>query len=170
MTTNPFNNKLDYALYQEVSSSHPDKKKIKALMEKGANISALTTWGKSLLMYAIFDVEPDSDLKNIQLIINLGTDLNYTVEGLNCLSDACRTENLELIELLLKAGANPNCISEEPEVRWSLLDWAEADWEYEDFHETDKVEITEKIIALLKSYGAKEAIELMADNHKNNKS
>jgi hypothetical protein len=82
-------------------------------------------------------------------------------EGFNCLFDAALTQKPELVELLLKSGANPNCVSSD--TAESLLDWAVFEQFYQKNEERGGAEPMEKIVQLLKNYGAKSNSEIFAD-------
>lgn len=154
-------NILDNQLFSEFSRSNPDEKTIYSLINQGANINAIDCKGDSVLIDAISNVQDGLDIKFIQLIIDLGADLDYADEGFNCLFDASLTQRPELVELLLKAGANPNCVSSEDAE--SLLDWAEFDQFYEENEERGGAEPMTKIVELLKKYGAKSISEIFVD-------
>jgi ankyrin repeat protein len=91
---------LDNQLFWEFSKSNPDEKAIRSLIEQGADINSIDCKGDSVLMDAISNVQDGLDLKFIQLIIDLGADLDYAEEGFNCLFDASLTQRPELVELL----------------------------------------------------------------------
>jgi|SRR5690554_3454556 len=147
------NSKLKDTLLGELSKDKPNEDLIRSLMKEGANIN---------VMDVITDVDNGLDIKYIQLIIDLGANLNYEDEGFNCLADACMIRNYELVELLLKAGANPNCISTESAE--SLLDYIEfEEWFEENENGESNLEL-KRIIQLLKDYGAKNISELYSDN------
>ncbi len=154
-------NILDNQLFSEFSKLNPDEKTIRSLINQGANINAIDFYGYSVLMNAISDVELGLDIKFIQLIIDLGADLDYAEEGFNCLFDASLTEIPELVELLLKSGANPNCISSESEE--SLLDWAEFKQVYKESEDCDGAESMAEIVEILKKYGAKSISEIFVE-------
>ena len=149
-------------LIEELKSANPSEEKIRKFVAAGADI------GWDFLKEMIQALMPPHDhlgkfygkvpdLKLFQLLIDLGADINYKADGFNCLYDAALAWQPDLVELFLKAGANPNCISDEtPE---SFLDWVENDM----WHEEGNIggdEILPKIIELLKSYGAKGLREL----------
>jgi hypothetical protein len=152
---------LDNQLFWEFSKSNPDEKAIRSLIEQGADINSIDCKGDSVLMDAISNVQDGLDLKFIQLIIDLGADLDYAEEGFNCLFDASLTQRPELVELLLKAGANPNCVASESAE--SLLDWVEFDKFYEETEDCGGAEPMTKIVELLKKYGAKSISEIIVD-------
>ncbi len=150
----------DNKLFLELTQANPNKEEIHTLIKQGANINAINTIEDSMLQVAINETEYfDLPLANIQLIIDLGADLEYGTEGFNCLFDACLTQNYNLVELLLKAGANPNCIST-VSYRESLLDWAECDRFVEENNGESGAKAMAEIIKLLKKFGAKHFTEL----------
>ena len=154
-------NKLDNSLFAAIAKDNPDEKKIRDLISKGANINAVCKTGDSVIMNAISNVRFGLDLKFIKLLIDLGANLNYTEDGFNCLFIASLTWNVELVEMLLKAGADPNCVSIDP--CESLLDWAEFDQWYNENEEFEGAEPMAKIVQLLKNYGAKPISEISAE-------
>ena len=157
-------NKLDNSLFAEFTKEKPDENIINDLIKKGANINAIDCKGDNVLIDAISNVRDGMDIKFIQLILDLGADINYSEEGFNCLFDACLSCNIELVEMFLMAGVNPNCISSE--TAESLLDWAEFDqWYSEDceFEDKQNAVAMKKIVRLLKKYGAKNVSILYAE-------
>jgi ankyrin repeat protein len=158
-------NPIDNLLYEEIIKKDTDKNKVIELISSGANINAVSRYGDSILKELIRNWEADGgNLKFdiIKLLIDLGVDINYTLEGFNCLFDAWLRHSPCLVELLLKIGANPNCVSTDtPE---SLLDWIEWDRHFEvDIEKTTDIQWIEemdKIIELLKKYGAKTKKEI----------
>lgn len=162
-----FNNDLDNQLFAEFRKDNPNELRIRALLKQGANINAIDSIGYSILMNAI---EYDLDIKMIQLIIELGADINYECDGLNCLDNACGANNIELVELLLKAGANPNCVVCEY-VNGELRDYGRSlldDYsQHESYNRTmacnfdeAEIKIMGKIVHLLEEYGAKTFSEI----------
>jgi ankyrin repeat protein len=163
-------NQLDNSLYEEIMKKDSDKNKIHELITFGANINATSKYGDSLLKEVIHNWEADGGnikFEIIKLLIDLGIDINHTVEGFNCLFDAWLRYNPDLVELLLKNGANPNCISTDTDE--SLLDCVKWDRHFEVDLEgtTDKrwIEEMDKIISLLQSYGAKTKKEVNLDTN-----
>jgi hypothetical protein len=160
-------NRLDNALFREFLKDNPSEQYIRELIAKGANINAIDNKGDSVLIDAIGNTskgyDNPLDILFIQLIIDLGADVNYTEENcFNCLFDAALTYNPVLVELLLKAGANPNCISVEDSE--SLLDWAYFEWRYVELEYDDEAtKQMEVIVKLLEKYGAKFSRDLFAD-------
>lgn len=150
----------DNKLFLELKQTTPNKEEIHILIEQGANINAINNIEESILQITINETEYfDLPLANVQLIIYLRADLEHGTEGFNCLFDACLTQNYTLVELLLKAGANPNCISTTSDHE-SLLDWAECDRFVEENNGESGAKAMAKIIKLLKKFGAKHFTEL----------
>lgn len=157
---------LNNLLFAELDNEQPDEQVICDLIAKGANINAVNSLG-SVIINAISN---RLNLKYIQLLIDLGANLNYAEEGFNCLYDASLTMRPDLVEMLLKTGTNPNCVSQD--FNESLLEWAEFDqWyeatKYNNWFEAvenkGEAKTMEKIVVLLKQYGAKPTEELKAD-------
>jgi hypothetical protein len=122
-------NELDNALFIEVNKPMLNRGKIRSLIAQGANINAYDKNGydvfQNLLFYQISqDMDEDDfeiNLDDIQFAIDMGADVNNPIkskgqEGYNCLYLAVCSEGLvkqhtttvALIEMLLKAGADPN--------------------------------------------------------------
>lgn len=154
-------NEIDNQLFSEFSKDNPDENIIRDLIKCGANINAIDCKGDSVLIDAISNIQDGLDIKFIQLIIDLGVNLDYAEEDFNCLYDAILTKKLELVELLLKSGANPNCVS--TETAESLLDWTECDKWFEENIARPGSENMAEIVQLLKNYGAKSISEIFAD-------
>ena len=135
------NNPLDNQLFVEFHKNEIDKEKIHSLVEQGANVNATDEIGWNLLWHYIFDredeyrdeIEAKIDLSDIQFLLDLGIDINYTCDknsgfdGLNCLYITIMAKDYETTEFLLKAGANPNCVAEDSGDVETLLD--RATWE-----------------------------------------
>jgi ankyrin repeat protein len=146
-------NELDNALFWEFNKPEIDKEKVRELIAQGANINAVSEFlDNNILISAIaYQDWHEINLDALQFLLDLGV-INYTYEGTNCLYMACLTQDVELVEFLLKAGANPNCRVEPHE---SLLDWAvfeEGLFEI-DGYEKDRKNM-EDIILILRKYGA----------------
>ncbi len=154
---------IDNLLFVELSKEDPSEKNIRKLISQGANINAIDNSDESLLINAINFMHDGLDLKFIKLIVELGADVNYTEDGLNCLYNAYFTNNPELVEFLLKSGANPNCVSTEQDICLSILDWIEIDVIYEESRETVISEETMNIIQFIKDYGGKNALEMQSE-------
>lgn len=151
-------------LWAELISEKPSEIKIRQLVNQGAQIK-----GDFLieLMYLIYP--PDTwtqrrgrglDLNFVNLLIELGADLNFKSNGVNCLWAACNTYNPDLVELLLRKGSNPNCVSKKD--NQSTLDWAHSllDLETTIYHRSCDKPLQE-IVELLEKYGAKSLSELI---------
>ena len=153
-------------LFKELVKENPNLKKIESLVNNGEDINAINSYGECIIAHTILNQNAINNEKLIFLVdalIKLGADINYESEGSNCLFDACLTRNIKLIELLLKQGANPNCISDDLD---SLLDWAEFEEWVTDREIISNEQIGDskanmhEIITLLKRYGAKSIEEL----------
>ncbi len=147
------NNALDNALFAEFAKEMPDEQWIHTLIQQGADINAIDLKGESVLIDAIGNINFGLDKKYIQLIVDLGANLEYSNDGLNCLYDAVLTMNYDIVELLLNAGANPNCFSIESSA--SLLDWAESKLYYEWLKNNGNAEMMVPIVQLLKRHHAR---------------
>jgi ankyrin repeat protein len=162
MTNKYTNINLDNSLFIEINKKSPSDEKIRNLVRKGANINALDCENENLLYHALCNICDTSSVNLIRLLIELGINLNYAQDNcFNCLSMAFHKGNISVIEMLLKAGANPNCIIHELDL--SLLDLAELDVLYEETQENDEdVEFMKDVIELLKKHGAKSSSEIIA--------
>ena len=147
------NNALDNALFAEFAKEMPDEQRIHSLIQQGADINAIDLKGESVLIDAIGNINFGLDKKYIQLIVDLGANLEYSNDGLNCLYDAVLTMNYDIVELLLNAGANPNCFSIESSA--SLLDWAESRLYYEWLKDNGNADLLAPIVQLLKRHHAR---------------
>ncbi len=154
-------NDLDNSLFAEFAKDKPDEQRVCDLITRGANINAIDCKGDSVLIDAISNIQYGLDIKFIQMLVDLGADLDYTEEGFNCLFHAALTQKPEVVELLLKAGANPNCVSSD--TAESLLNWAEFDQFIKETEDRGGAEPMQKIVQLLKDYGAKSISEIFAD-------
>ena len=169
MKTSWSENELDNSLFAELISNAPSETKIRELVLKGANINAVSVYGEDVLIHAIGCViSPDVveywgqglDIHFIQLLIELGANVNYIDDdNCNCLWSAMHVWIPELLEMLLKAGANPNLISQGENM--TILDWLSADQHYEEANmNRGGAEPLAKMVALLKQYGAKYTSEI----------
>ena len=159
---------LTQLLWAELSLLVQSEEKIRQLVGDGADISG------DFLETAIMCVRPPHvqeetgkkglDIKWVMLLIELGADMDYHDEDeFNCLWDAGDVWHPELLEFMLKRGANPNCIS----FGESLLDWFISDrWHEESTWGNSRkgLEPIAKVIELLKQYGAKHTSELLPSN------
>ena len=146
---------LDKQLWEEFDKPSLNENIIYDLLGKGANINSVNDIGDNLLINCIFH---DSDINIIKIIIELGININYADEGgFNCLFFAYLTNRSDLVELLLEKGAEPQYLSMESFE--TLLDWIETNrWfhiEVEKDVDINWINNDEKIINLLKAYGAK---------------
>jgi len=165
------NNLLDNQLFVELHKPKIDKEKIHLLIEQGANINATDEIGWNLLWHYIFEredewrdeIESKIDLAEIQFLIDLGIDIDFAWDkqnsgygGLNCLYITIMAKDYETTEFLLKAGANPNCITVNSGETESLLD--RATWELGTYAGLKKnkiwTETDNAIWGLLCNYGA----------------
>ncbi|MFZ4544895.1 MAG: ankyrin repeat domain-containing protein [Saprospiraceae bacterium] len=151
-------NELDSELFQAFAEQDSDLAKIADLITAGANIDAENEEGDTILMLACDACQTEEDLDKVKLILELGADINYEKDGLNCLFDAYRTWVPELVELLLRSGADPNCYSTNGD--GALLDWVANDlWMYKDKNMAQGGPLT-KIYQMLKEFDAKTSREL----------
>jgi len=160
MTYNYSDNDLDNRLFNEIlHKANPDKKVLLELIRLGANINAVDKTEESLLSCAVVEVSFGLDISIIQFLIDLGADVNYTMDGFNCLFESTINCNVEVMKILLKSGADPNCVSTEgpPE---SILDWTEAKQWIEETMGSENAKPLAEMILLLKSYGAKNLSEI----------
>jgi len=159
-------NELNSKLRQLSLKDSFDENAIRALVAEGANVNCVIG-GESLLMEVVFSLELDADISVVQLLVELGADVNFeSDDGLTALSDACTVCNSKLVEFLLSQGANPNIVIDQRE---SLLDMVEFDLfvcesekirSYSDKpYELMAREIT-IFIENLKAYGAKKLNDL----------
>jgi uncharacterized protein len=78
--------------------------KIKVLIKAGADVNIKDEYGKTALMYA---AEQSGHLEKVKLLVEAGADINAKDNtGNNVLSFAKKSENNEIIQLLIKAGAS----------------------------------------------------------------
>ena len=157
-----FGNIIDNCLFKSILSENIEE--IEKLLEKGANINANNKYEDSMLMGYIRDKESDINLEFIKYLIGKNIDTNYEVEGFNCLFNVYLANRSDVFEYLLKNGTNAHCIS--TDTAETLLDWIEFDVRYEksDSRTTKEwIDESEKIIKLLKKYGAKNAEECKTD-------
>ncbi len=113
--------------------------------------------------------EPPISIEAVELLIEAGADPNHDPgNGMRPLANAYWSYRRDLVELLLRHGAEPNFIVEENE---SLLDMAECSywidkeqigtaWQ-KDYHQSD-VEKQGQIVDILKAAGAKSMQEMVA--------
>ena len=93
-------------------------------------------------------------LSDIKHLIEHGANINYQEnDNFNCLYSAYYTEDITLIDELLKLGANPNTI--ESFEKESLLDWANFERWYIGEICNESIDFIDSYIELLIKYGAK---------------
>jgi len=153
-------NKLDNELFLETSKKYPDEDKIKKLIQDGANINAVDCIKHTVIGNLISAMDHEkTDIKYLQFLINLGADINLRVGGMNCLFDAVFTYRKDIFELLLKEGADPNCIIDDEGI--TILDMIIDDKYFcEMENDINEGKIQEEIENLLVNYGAKQSKEL----------
>lgn len=85
--------------------SEGNSKKVKELIENGANVNETNEHGSSVLRHAVFNQNFDI----IKLLIEKGADVNARDQnGDFLLNDAVGKENLKVIEFLIEKGAKVN--------------------------------------------------------------
>ena len=145
---------IDKALWAELECENPSEGRIRTLVERGAIIKGEFLWD------VILDLVPNPDyggealdLKYVELLINLGAEVNYQNEGSNSLwpASVC-IRNSALVELLLRKGANPNCYSKESQS--TIISEEGFDERNSDTTDEETKELF-KCMDLLKQYGAK---------------
>jgi ankyrin repeat protein len=101
----PMGNDMDGELIQAVKRGDPQS--VRTLLDNGGNVNAAQNDGTSALAWAVYhDNEPVVDL-----LVNYGdgADVNAPNEyGINPLHLACMNQNAEMVNKLLRAGADPN--------------------------------------------------------------
>ena len=146
---------IDKALWAELECENPSEGRIRSLVEQGANIKG------EFLSNVILSLVPNLDyggkvlnLKYIELLINLGAEVNYREdEGFNSLWEASICiYNSELVALLLLLGADPNSYSKENQS--TILSAVIFDEWVGDRSEEESAELF-KCMVILKKYGAK---------------
>jgi hypothetical protein len=156
MYENDFNTDIDNQLFATITSENIAT--IKSLVNSGANINAIDKRYDNMIMKYLQEKEHESNIEIIKSLVELGINTNYEAEGFNCLFNAYLANRADIVEYLLKAGTSAQCISTDS--CETLLDWIEWDIEFEkDEHRTAIEWITEseKILQLLRNYGAKNA-------------
>lgn len=145
-------------LWLELINPHPSEVKIRQLVKEGAyikgpfliellNLIYPSTTNSSIIPARI-------ELNIVGLLIELGADINYLQEGITPLHKACETYNPELVELLLRVGANPNNTSSNKQ---SILAWAKSLLNMErTIYKRGLEVLLERIIEVLQNAGAKE--------------
>ena len=162
-------NDLDNELLTELASDNPSEERIRHLVSQGADINSLDNNGDSVLMNALWYIHEGLPIRFINLLVELGADVNYeTEDGSSPLTEAFYTHKAEPVEILLSYGANPNIIIEYNE---TLLDLMEFDqWcheceagQYEDSDDFRAAQEVGKMIVLLKEKGAKNLVDLRTE-------
>ncbi|MBP7496217.1 MAG: ankyrin repeat domain-containing protein [Bacteroidales bacterium] len=185
MTYTNIQKKLSLQLRAELMENQPDENKIRELVKLGADVNYIdNNDDNSMLMDAVcLYSNKKKSLKLAKLLLELGADINYEIEGWNALWEACLSKNIELVKFLLKNNANPNPVSvDEFE---SLLDFAQNEEDYclcsagsksfDNYGSMAKqkllflkdANIMKEIILLLKKYGAKTYDDIFADKPEN---
>jgi len=155
-------NELDNSLFAELSKIQPNECIIRDLVNKGANINAIDCNDDTVIGDAISNLSNGLDIRYIKLLIDLGADVNLLTYGVNCLFHAIFLYRIDIFELLLNFGADPNCIIDDE--AHSILDMIiddECFLHMEQDFENEK--IMKEIEHLLIKHGAKQACELYTD-------
>ena len=152
---------IDNLLFVEYAKSNPDEDKIRRFIHFGADINAIDNKGETLLINAIGHACDCLDPKYIRLLVDAGVDLSHTYEGMNCIYYALMSGNPVIVSMLLEAGADPNCISEDSPV--SLLHWAEAKLMFDEYSHSTCIAQLREVVELLKLHGARSATEMMQE-------
>jgi hypothetical protein len=157
---------LDKDLKKEIISDNPNEENIRSLVAQGANVMG------EFLSDAIADLTPypdeygnlcgkPIDLKLVQLLIDLGGEINFEDGGFNCLFHAALVWNPELFKLLVSNGANMNCFSDDEYT--SLFSWIDYDQWYEENEMTGGGKPLAEIVEFMKQNGAKSNNECFAE-------
>jgi len=141
-------------------------KKVVKLIDGGENIDEVDYNQRTILLeltkYHKFEANVTPEL--IELVVKLGADINYTIKRETAiigryeyetpLSNAVNAQNVEIVEVLLKHGANPNVEIDNghPPHRDSGLNIIDS------IHEDPSEPDTIRIVSLLKSFGAEKSI------------
>ncbi|MDR0302901.1 MAG: hypothetical protein LBI04_11415 [Treponema sp.] len=154
MRKHGFENDLDNQLFESILSGNIDE--IKRLVNSGANINATDEYDDNMIMKYLQFEEHESNIEIVKCIVELGINTNFEIEGFNCLFSAYLANRADIVEYLLKAGTSAQCIS--TDTAETLLDWIEWDIDFEMAESRVSAEWmteSEKILQLLKDYGAK---------------
>lgn len=83
-----------------------DIAEIRTLLANGSDLNCVDPDGRTLLMHAVLDSEPDG--QTLELLIHDGIDVNYQdkIQKWSALHFAARDNKKEPTTILLKAGAN----------------------------------------------------------------
>ena len=193
----PRSNELNNFLIEEVCKDKPSRETIMVLITKGADINAKKPLGDSVLIEALLHLAhmtykngdkwsesafKDLDISIIQLLIDQGADVNYNLHNKYCirrgkysLEIAALIPRSDLVEMLLKAGANPNVKCDgnwgEPESYYDfmldyLFDIHRKNKHFSDFLDTE----LKKIKKIFRKYGAERVKDKkVQDRYKLNK-
>ena len=156
MSENYFDTDLENQLFNAILSENITE--INKLYKCGANINVIDKFDDNMIMGYLRDNEHESNIEIIKCLVELGINTNYEVEGFNCLFNAYLANRADIVEYLLKTGTSAQCISTDS--CETLFDWIEWDIDFEKDDSRTSIEwITEseKILQLLKDYGAKKA-------------
>ncbi len=106
-TTHIFSlSKLDKALFKAVEKG--DKKKVAALIKKGADVNAKDDWKRS----SLYTASGKGHLAIVKLLIQSGADVNLKNEfDGTALHEACSEGHSKIVTLLLEKGADVNAIT-----------------------------------------------------------
>ena len=154
--SNNFYNELDNQLITAFLSE--DLNETENLIKKGGNINSINDFGDNMIMEYIQHKEYDLNIEVIKYMVEKDINTNYEIEGFNCLFNAYLANRDDVVEYLLENGTTAQCIS--TDTCETLLDWVEwdVDFEKEDDRTTEEwISRSEKIIKLLKNYGATKA-------------
>ena len=106
------------------------KKMVELLLANNADVNAQNQYGRTPLYYAIEDFSHDDNvIEMVELLLNHGVDVNaivYDEKKLTPLLMAVKSREKELVELLLKCGANRNAVDING---ITVFDWAKFDME-----------------------------------------
>ena len=155
-------NELDNKLFQEVSKKDISKEKIEHLLKNGANINAIDCKEDTVLANLIDTINDENiDINYLKLLIELGADVNLRIAGVNSLFHGIHIYRKDIFEILLEAGADPNCIiDDEGETILDLLICDRYFCELE--NDLKEVLIQKEKEELLIEYGAKRSKELFS--------
>jgi hypothetical protein len=176
-------NEVNNALFIEVNKPLLNREKIRSLIVQGANINSCDRNGydvfQNMLFYQVFRDGDEEDfelnLDDIQFVIDLGVDVNNPIkskeqEGYNCLHIAIHSEGnvkkhtttLSLVEMLLKAGADPNMHDDNNE---SILEAAISRDGHYDLKQKEWIDdgTMDDVIELLEEFGVQTDEDTLTD-------
>jgi len=160
---NKYIKNLDNKLLNAFLTTVLNKQEIENLITQGANINAVDEHDESILFEVLFYQDYlGVNLEIIQYLIDLGADVNHKIEGFNSLYHAGLTQNKDLVELLIKNGADVNCVS--TDVPESLLNWAEFD--AGEYIGDPSQNMMEEVVQILIKYGAKRLSDIERETGK----